>query len=245
MLQRPVYPFVPLGESPHRTLAAVSRQEHPLAQLGIGFQILRDLLPDEDDHALSFALRNLSTYSLAVDDYIMGRPQALSLGTLADQRNFVQHSLMSLRSSSDDFERDSANDTFLLQEACWTAGVIYSLITVFPVPHSTAPFVLLSRQLKQHLVFTSAHFSRRWQKPSQLVLWMTFMGALASTADDDESKAVKEWYITVLERLVHRMQILSWERLKDVLLRFLWFPSTSDTDGQQLWKEIHTSNPFT
>jgi hypothetical protein len=72
---------------------------------------------------------------------------------------------------------------------------------------------------------------------------MTFMGALASTADED-TKEEKAWYISVLERLVHRMQILSWERLKDLLLNFLWFPSTSDTDGQQLWKEIHTSNPF-
>ena len=244
-MQKPAYPFVPLGESPKRTLAAVDRAAHPLAQLGTGFQVLRDLFPErESAQVLLDTMRDLSTYSLAVYDYIMGRPQAQSLGVLADQRNFVQHSLMSMSSSSDTANQGpNTRDTFLLKEACWASSAVYSLIAVFPIPHSKAPFVKLAKQLKQHLVYTSVHFARRWQKPSPLVLWMTFMGAMASTSSD-ESKEEKAWYITVLERLVHRMQILSWDKLRDQLLKFLWFPSTSDTDGQQLWKEIHTSNPF-
>jgi hypothetical protein len=205
-------------------------------------------MPDEESaRALLSSLCNLATYSLAVYDYIMGRPQAPSLKTLADQRNFVQHSLMQLSSTPSDRADETAapesSGTFLLKEACWAAAAVYSLIAVFPIPPPKAPFAQLAKQLKQHLVQTSSHFARRWQKPSPLVLWMTFMGALASTADEDTEEE-KAWYISVLERLVHRMQILSWERLKDLLLNFLWFPSTSDTDGQQLWKEIHTSNPF-
>ncbi|KAJ9609016.1 hypothetical protein H2200_006787 [Cladophialophora chaetospira] len=245
-LQKPIYPFVPIGESPELTLAAVDRAHHPLAQLGSGFRVLRDLIPEEESaEELLVTLQHLATYSLAVYDYVMGRPQALKLANLADQRNFVQHSLLSLNSKSNESrEQLNSEDTFLLKEACWTSGAVYSLIAIFPVPHPKAPFGKLAKQLKQHLIYTSAHFARRWQTPSPLVLWMTFMGALASTADD-ESKETKAWYITVLERLVHRMLILSWENLREHLLKFLWFPSTSDTDGQQLWREIHTSNPFT
>lgn len=245
-MQKPVYPFVPVGELPERTLAAVDRAQHPLAQLGSGFRVLRDLIPEQESaEELLINLHNLSTYSLGVYDYVMGRPQAPSLGILADQRNFVQHSLMSMSlKSNGSREEVNGEDTFWLKEACWTSGAVYSLIAVFPIPHSKAPFGRLAKQLKQQLVYTSAHFARRWQKLSPLVLWMTFMGALASTADE-ESKETKAWYISVLERLVHRMQILSWDKLRDQLLKFLWFPSTSDTDGQQLWKEIHTSNPFT
>ncbi|EXJ64632.1 hypothetical protein A1O7_00969 [Cladophialophora yegresii CBS 114405] len=247
-LHNPVYPFVPIGDSPARSLADVSRTDHPLAKLGTGFRVLRDLISnDESTQRLLSILRDLATYSLGVYDYIMGRPEAPSLRVLADQRNFVQHRLMQICAMSGDHTADAATDdpasTFQLEEACWVAAAVYSLIAVFPVPHPNAPFATLAKQLKQHLVHTSSHFARRWQKPSPLVLWMTFMGALASMADEDTQEE-KAWYITVLERLVHRMQIPSWERLKDLLLDFLWFPNTSDPDGQQLWKEIHTSNPF-
>ncbi|EXJ70310.1 uncharacterized protein A1O5_06378 [Cladophialophora psammophila CBS 110553] len=241
-LQKPTLLFVPIGESPEHTLTTVKRTGHPLGQLGSGFQTLHDLLPSDFAQELYFVLLHLSTYLLAVDDYIMGRPQAQSLGILADQRNFVQHSLMSMFSSPGD--STSQHQMYSLQQATWGAGVVYSLVAVFPVPHARAPFAKLAAWIKEHLVSTSSsHNGKKWQKGAPLMLWITFMGALASTADE-ASEAEKTWYISVLERLVHRMQILSWQSLKDQLLHFLWFPSTSDIDGQQLWREIHTSNPF-
>ena len=175
----------------------------------------------------------------------MGRSHAPLLGVLADQRNFVQHSLMSMRPVPGDTNQVSSEDTFLLQEACWTATAIYSLIAVFPISPPHAPFVHFAQQLKGYLINTSAHVSRRWQRPPQLVLWMTFMGAIASVAEDEDKHDVRAWYISVLERLVHRMDISTWEGLKEVLLNYLWFPNTSDNDGQQLWREINSSNPFT
>jgi hypothetical protein len=226
----------------------VSRSQHPLAQLGSGFRVLHDLLPEDAAQRLFTTLHNLSVYSLAVDDYIMGRPLAPTLATLADQRNYVQHALMSISPlTSNDSGRSEAGspsqETFQLQDACWAAGAIYSLIAVFPIPSCKAPFAKLASVLRQHLIFTSARFAGRWHTPSPLVLWMTFMGALASTARD-ESQDDKMWYFNVLERLVHRMRISSWDNLKKELMNFLWFPTTSDTDGQQVWKEIHSFNPF-
>jgi len=206
----------------------MSRVEHPLAPLATGFKILQDLLPETGEE-LYLTLWNLASYSLAVDNYINSRPNAFSLRVLIDQRNFVQHRLMSL--SPDDNNQDG----YSLQQACWLAGVVYSLITVFPIPHSKAPFTRLGQQIRLHLA-TSA---MRWQKTPELILWITAMGALA-TVDEVE----RTWYTSVLERLLHRSQILSWQSLKDKLQIFLWFQSTSDSDGQQLWKDIHASNPF-
>ncbi|OQV03894.1 hypothetical protein CLAIMM_08873 isoform 3 [Cladophialophora immunda] len=241
-LQKPTLPFVPIGESPERTLATIQRRGHPLAQLGSGFQTLYDVLPSEMAQELCFVLSHLSTYLLAVEDYIMGRPQAQSMLLLADQRNFIQHRLMSMFSSPRD--STSADEMYSLQQAAWCAGVVYSLISVFPIPPARGPFAKLAARIKQHLISTSSsHDGKKWRKGASLMLWITFMGALASTADQ-RSEAEKTWYISVLERLVHRMQILSWQSLRAQLLNFLWFPSTSDTDGQQLWREIHTSNPF-
>ncbi|OAP57589.1 hypothetical protein AYL99_08327 [Fonsecaea erecta] len=247
-LQRPALRFVPIGESPESTLATVHRPGHPLAQLGTGFRTLYNVLPSETAQELYVVVLQLSTYLLAVDDYIMGRPQAQSVLILADQRNFVQHSLMSLYSSPRD-ETTSGDQIYPLRQATWCAGVVYSLTSIFPIPRAGALFAKLASRIKQHLIATTSsgdgghHEGSKWREAASLMLWITFMGLLASTAHPD-SEAEKTWYISVLERLVHRMQILSWQRLKDQLLNFLWFPSTSDTDGQRLWREIHTSNPF-
>ncbi|KAK5044763.1 hypothetical protein LTR84_010537 [Exophiala bonariae] len=246
-LRKPVYPFIPLQISPQHVLDAVRRDVHPLGQLGTGFRALYDLLPSDVARPLFLTLHNLSTYSLAVDDYIMGRSQAQDLGALADQRNFVQHNLLSRSLGPDGDVHSPKEDAIVLQQACWAAAVIYSLIAVFPVPHRRAPFAKLAYQLKHSLVYTNNLLTSRWHDSSSLLLWMIFMGALASTANDEgggEQEGCKEWYINVLERFVHRMQIASWGALKDQLLNFLWFPSTSDADGQQLWTEINTSNPF-
>lgn len=243
LLQKPRYPYVPLRAPPEDNLNALNRTKHPLAQLGTGFQILHDLLPSDVAIPLFHILHNLSTYSLAVYDYVTGRSQAQSLASLADQRNFVQHNLMSMIPGPSDNQEYLEDDTHFLQEACWAAGSVYSLITVFPIPHYRAPFTNLACQIKQCLIDMSAHSAKSWQKPSPLLLWITFMGVLAATASD-QCKEEKSWYMNVIERLLHRMQIFSWQNLKDELLNFLWFPSTSDTDGRRLWREIHDSNPW-
>lgn len=235
---------MPLANLPELTLAAVSRAAHPLAGLGSGFQILDELLPAEHAQTLVTVLQNLSTYLISVDNYIMGRSQAQSLGVLADQRNFVQHRLLSmLFAAPENATCDSLDDMASLSRACLTAAVIYSMIAVFPVPRPHTPFPRLARQLKQHLVNYSDQFERKWQGLTPILLWMTFLGALASTAYQ-ESEQDKIWYIGVLERLLYRMQIFSWQSLREQLMTFLWYPITSDADGRELWRAVHVSNPF-
>lgn len=75
---------------------------------------------------------------------------------------------------------------------------MYSLIAVFPVPHSKAPFAKLAHQLKQRLIYTNDILTSRWDDSSPLLLWMIFMGALASTAYNEDKDGCKEWYISVL-----------------------------------------------
>lgn len=54
----------------------------------------------------------------------------------------------------------------------------------------------------------------------------------------------REWFVAVLHRCLSRLRIESWEALKDMLLKFLWLPSTNDADGYDLWLEVEESNPF-
>ena len=65
------------------------------------------------------------------------------------------------------------------------------------------------------------------------------MAAITSVGMDERSR-----YVSILDRLVSRHSIGSWTELKGRLQDFLWFGSTSDVDGADLWKEVKQSSPF-
>lgn len=225
---------MPNGENPEGSLKAIRRTNHPLSCLAAGFKVLHEVLPSQESTELHEVVIKLSSYTLAVDDFVMGRPQARSLKTLANQRNFVQHCLMSKHPSKT--EKDlGENDSFYT--ACWFAAVIYSLITVFPIPHWAAPFVQLSLQIKDTI--SSPTIKARWAEAPSLMLWVTVMGAIAAVNLPERS-----WYISVLERLTNRLKITSWDDMRTELQNFLWFNSVSEPDGQRLWKEVKKSSPF-
>ena len=239
-LRKPAFPFVPIDRHPADALKAVWRRDHPLHSLAEGFQILHKVLEPEDAETLLPILVKVSRYTLAVDDFIMGRPQAQSLRMLADQRNFVQHTLMSACPVEAEVEVETEtrpDNSGSFYRASWCAAMIYSLITVFPIPHRSAPFARLSRQIRGHISTPAIH--ARWHEAPSLMLWITVMGALGATPRPE-----KAWYISVLERLANRLRVTSWDDLRAQLRNFLWNHTVSDPDGQHLWKDIRKSSPF-
>ena len=209
------------------------RHTHPLCNLGQGFVVLHRILkPDKVVHLYPVLCR-LSDYTLAVDDYVEGRSEAQSLGCIAAERNFVQHSLMSLVPE----EQATGEQQDPIYDLCRLAAMIYSLIVVFPLPVQTAPFSKLARQVKEQMSHPAVH--ARWSESPQLMLWITFMAAIASIGINERS-----WYVSTLDRLVSRLGIGSWTEVKGLLLDFLWYGSISDVDGADLWKEVQQSSPF-
>jgi len=207
---------------------------HPRPGPVVGFKVLYEVLPSQDASELYEVVIKLSIYMLAVDDFVMGRPRAQSLKRLANQRNYVQHCLM--LKCPDETDRD-LGESQPFYSTTWLAAVIYSLITVFPIPHWTAPFAQLSLQIKNSISSLTIH--TRWREASSLMLWVTVMGALAAANLPERS-----WYISVLERLTNRLNIASWDDMRTELQRFLWYNNVSEPDGQRLWKEIRKSSPF-
>ena len=196
--------------------------------------VLHRILSPEKLVRLYPVLCRLRDYTFAVHNYVEGTSQAQSLGVMSDERNFVQHSLMSL---SPDAETAGAEQEDVLFELCRLAGMIYSLIVVFPLPVTTAPFAKLCREIKKQM--SNSDVRARWSEAPQLMLWITFMAAIASVGLSERS-----WYVSLLDRLVGRLKVGSWAEMKELLEDFLWFGSTSDTDGFDLWMEIEQSVPF-
>jgi hypothetical protein len=233
-LTKPSLSYIPVNSDVENFLGGVRRHTHPHCNLGRGFVALHGVLPQTKLMCLYPVLCSLCNYTLAVDDYVEGRTEAQSLGVLADERNFVQHCLMSL---TPDAETAESQQECSLYELCRLAATIYSLIAVFPLPTTTAPFAKLALQVKEQISKPNVHL--RWNEAPQLMLWIIVMAAIASVDMSERS-----WFVLILERLINRLKLNSWAQMKEHLEDFMWFGSTSNADGLNLWKEIEDSSPF-
>lgn len=208
------------------SLATSRRIDHPLRRMGLGFCTMIRLSSTEFCSQTRTALDFLALYSLSIDDYVSGRLMQKSLERLAEERNFVQHRI--LRLCPEDGEADGVVGDGIAH-ACHRAGLIYSYCSLFPM--SAAPFALLVRQLRAQ--FKNAGFFDEWKEVPELLTWVAVMYGIAAVGMPERALAT-----TLLRRCVERLMIDSWEQLKELLLRFLWFPSTNDIDGMELWDEI-------
>ena len=181
--------------------------------------------------ALGPVLRRLCDYTLVIDDYLAGRLESQCLGILADERNFVQHSVMSLAPSDEDLLQKSPENP--LYDLCRLAATVYSLIVVCPIPLRTAPFATLACQMQ--LQMTKVPLHEIWSIAPHLLLWITTMAAISSLTSDPNQRS---YFVSILQQLVGFLRMHSWLEMKDVLQNFLWLDSISDSDGLELWQEI-------
>lgn len=209
---------------------SVYRADHPLASLGVGFTALSTWLPVEEASQLYMVYIDLANYTRATYDFIHGLAETRNRAVMADQRNLVQHKLMSLRLL--DNEQYESRDIY---DLCWLVGVAYSMIAVFPLSPKAAQFDRLARLIRTRMVTPTV--VERWTQAPRLVIWMTVIGALCAIGTTD-----RIWYIEVLRQECERLLIRHWQDLQTLLLEFLWFPLPSDTDGQELWAEVESSS---
>lgn len=207
-------------------LRSTHRTDHPLTTLGDGFSALHLWMPYERASQLQVVFVDMANYTRASDDFLRGPPEDRNRAIMADQRNFVQHRLMSLcLIDSDQFmERD-------IFDLCWLAGVAYSMIAVFPLSPKAARFDRLANMIKQAISNTTV--ADKWAQAPELGIWITVMGALCAIGTPNRS-----WFVEVLKQETDRLGIFSWQDLKMQLMDFLWFPLASDPNGQELWVEV-------
>jgi len=248
-LSRPMLPYVPMHDDVVGLLNAASRKSHPLVGLGKGFRVLPDMLGQDEVSELLIVLRWMIQYTFAVDDHVEGRPEAQSLRCLMAQRNFVQHNLMLLcpadattemMEQDHDLDHDHDHDhkhedEHPIHRLARLGTLIYSLLVVFPLPAIAAPFHQLSQQVRVQL--SQPSIEARWNEASDLILWASVMGAIASIGTPD-----RNWYLTTLDRLTRRLNINAWPSIKERLKLFLWFEYTNDSDGLKLWRDIEESS---
>jgi len=111
------------------------------------------------------------------------------------------------------------------------ALIVYSLIAVFPLPLSTAPFPELATRLESDLSEVLEYEENTI--PKSLLLWVSTMAALAAIGTPQRASVV-----TITTRLCEQLGICSWESMQVILQEYLWSAEISDFDGMFLFLDV-------
>lgn len=151
---------------------------------------------------------------------------------LADQRNFIQHCLLSLPPGVKNAELQP--DVHSAYEAFRLSGLIFSLGVVFPMSYDAAPFSTLAILLKAELQGFDMNPRHSLSCTRNMLVWILTLGAVAAPAGGSE----RSWFVTRLNNLAMQTGISAWSDLKSILEQVLWLNSACDSAGQQIWAEV-------
>lgn len=202
-----------------------------LGSLGSGFLIAWESPIFTDMDQFKMVLQHICDFTIIVENYVQGRWMPRTFVTIIDQRNFVQHSLMSLRSrqARPDMGEMHGDPAY---ESCRLAVIIYSFLVVFPLPPIIGPLETLTERL-QYEISAAPGFKDRKQSTQNLHLWILTMGAIAAIGLPQRS-----WFLSAMQELMTDMGIQEWEEMRSILMSFLWHPMTNDPDGEDILSEM-------
>lgn len=180
----------------------------------------------------------MKIYTSMLEAYIDGCLVDPDLIQFCDQRNLIQHQLLSLP-SADNLSGISLQKK-QVYEVCRISGIIYSIGVIFPLPGLTTPLTSLSRTLKHHLQYCDLNLYLSLTDLIDIFLWAITIGGVAATGTHE-----RQWFVKSLKRVAAAAQLDQWSDLKRSLKRILWLDNACDNAGQQVWNEaeqqLHSS----
>jgi hypothetical protein len=234
-------PFLPFRSHTQTFLCegrlAVSDEEHewnwPLSsRLGSGFWNVWRLEAGVDLQKLCLAIQHLCDFTIVVDNYVEGREAHRLPAELTDQRNYAQHSLMSLLSGAELRARgfEAVDPQY---DSCRLACIAYSFLVIFPFPPMVGLFDRVALSLQKRLLEIENNESTIDNLRTHLQMWVLMMGSIISIG-----LPIYSWYIRQLSLVVTRTGIRTWPEMTDILQKFLWHPTTNARDGAEIWKDV-------
>lgn len=229
-LTPPRHFFSPMTDAP--IILETGRQNSPtgtqtsLLDLGSAFPVYWQHFDLKALQDLFAVFQSMAAYTVIVYNHCQGIVLQENKAKLADMRNSGQHRLLSLPPSD-----KLSTIPNLLYEPTRLAALTYSLLVIFPIYGSRAPFAELASQLRFSLSFLDLNR----QKPSKHFLWILVVGAIASL-----NTVNRAGFIWEVRQFSSRLMIKTWEDLKDVLGCFLWLDITNDIDGVKIWEEVES-----
>ena len=171
----------------------------------------------------------MADLTLIIDNHCRGIISIPSITVLIDQRNTVQHNLLSLPTGAE-LEASEVRFTALYDSICHTA-IIYSAAVIFPLPPLTGILRRFATVLKT--IMKESQSDPDWRHCPKTLIWMLVLGGIAAT-DTPERK----WYVQNLAAVSAALKIEEWEDVEEELGAYLWLQSACDAGGQLLWVEV-------
>ncbi|RAK80829.1 uncharacterized protein BO72DRAFT_492817 [Aspergillus fijiensis CBS 313.89] len=171
-------------------------------------------------------LHDMVIYTDRIQSLVHGRvcqsqPQMLSL---VEQRNWIQHRLLSLPSKD-----ECVAPVSFLYEPFRLAARIYSLAVILPLPMAVAPFARLAKLLQVEISQAMEYEPVLSDAEVDLLLWMVVLGGIAS-----EGKRVRSWYETMLRHLLQGRDFICFAEVKSAMKKVLWLDLSCDPGLQRL-----------
>jgi hypothetical protein len=244
-ITRPVFPFVPhtatfINEEGRLAVTQAEREAVAagLGQAGSGFW---NVWSDPSSrpvciNRLLSVIQDMCDFTIVVENHASGRWMSQSSSEVIDQRNYVQHRLMSLISEEefDSIEPGRLETLEPQYECCRLACIVFSFLVVFPVPPVVGPFETLTERLKlaiQEIQWAMLATTDIWRQ--KLHVWVLVLGAIASIGLPG-----RRWFELEVAKTVRILRIHEWKDMKILLKQFLWHSRTSDADGMNIWRAL-------
>lgn len=173
-------------------------------------------------------------YDLIQAELLSNRLNWFGIEYVCDARNWTQHQTMSLpMAGGEASDITQPTEQQILFEAVRHALIIHTLIAVFPLPLSSAPFAELAQKL--YLDILAICQAQQDTVPAALLLWISSLAALAAIGTTNRARLV-----TIVTDLCASLGIKEWEVMKVCLQDYLWSEDISDFDGIYLFIEIQS-----
>lgn len=232
-----MFGYLPL-EADRRGLSMPAMLRFAPTYVDAGFGKLRDIGFTPEMAEVFHALR---TYVSIVDQYMQGKLARPDLSLITDQRNLIQHTLLSIPAVSQ-LPYDAFVSSHLphhlqqvIYEACRLGALIFGVGVTFPLPAQTSPLGSLARFLHALLRddVSIAELCATSLNASIALLWVLTFGGIAASGQPERT-----WFVDALAPVAQQLVCTSWPGLKRVLEMMLWYDTACDEPGQALWMEV-------
>ncbi|RVX69994.1 hypothetical protein B0A52_06165 [Exophiala mesophila] len=169
---------------------------------------------------------------VGLDQYQRRTPWAPSLPSLIAARTVAQHQLATLPPISD-FLASAETPTAIthqIREICRIALLMFSDMTIFPVPRVSRVKARLVSTLRKRLEIISPDL---WSLHRELMSWILMIGGVAARATTH-----RDWFVSIFHARLW-WYLNEWKDVKDILETYLWWDYVYFDVGLDFWMQVH------
>lgn len=227
-MSQPPFPYIPLKEcvDAHTLLEKLGFRKSE------AYNSLSALYRLGCTSEIAEVLHAIKLYTVILDSYHAGRMEAYDMCEICDQRNLIQHTILSLPTADKlDIALQGGHPIY---EACRLVAVILGVTIVFPLPPQAAPLQTLVRHLVEELCKYDMHSIWNRSDTAGALIWILVIGGIAATGLPE-----RDYFVSVIALLASQMGISSWATLKNKIPKYLpWLDIACDAAGQNLWWDV-------